>query len=165
MQHIKYATLKKIHQGSSTLITRVQTCDSLWHRCANTCSISNLSAGTRCNEAQGEAESSPMHRMSTLVFLLTRRISSISPHSTAAVFFSRCGGVLTRQQPLSGVLRVRPTLGAAEECGAEACAERPSQQDEHDAVSCSLRGVPNSLLGPDKSIQCLMMYRCRQQIW
>lgn len=92
------------------------------------------------------------------VWLHVHRIkqSSISLDSTGAVFFSLCGGVLSWQQPVRAVMRVLhlcSTLGAAAaERGAEARADRLSKQYEHDAVGCSLRGVANSLLGPNKSL-------------
>lgn len=86
-----------------------------------------LSARTFCNEAQCEAES--FHRRFCVNLCLAsrqqKRVSSISPDLTAAVFVSQCGGVLSRQ-PLRAVMRVLnlfSTLGEAAERRAEACAD------------------------------------------
>ncbi|KAG7227101.1 hypothetical protein INR49_022448 [Caranx melampygus] len=80
--------------------------------------------------------------------------SGIICRSSGAVLFSLCGCVLSRQQPVTGVLRarhLRSTLGAtAAERGAQACAERLSEQYKHDAVGCSLRGVANTLWRPNR---------------
>ena len=136
---------------------KVQTCVTFagTQMCMYLQNLQPLSGGTCCYEAQCEAETSTTPFMLTFVYLLIHRISSISPDSTGVVIFSLCGGVLSRQQPVRGamrVLHVRSTLGAAEERGAEACADWPSKQYKHDAVGCSLRGVANSLLGPNKII-------------
>lgn len=97
----------------------------------------------------------PLPSCPTFAWLHIHRIkqSSVSPDSTGAVFFPLCRGVLSRQQPVRAVMRVLrlcSTPGAAAERSAEARAERLSKQYKHDAVGCSLRGVANSLLGPNK---------------
>lgn len=70
--------------------------------------------------------------------------SPVGPDPPGAVFVSQRGQI----RPVGSfgrVLRVRSALGTAAERGAEAQADRASQQHKHDAVGRSLRGVTNTL--------------------
>lgn len=103
VQHIQCATLKMLHymlvhsQAAASLSLKVvQACDFSCDTDAHASAESpTLLAGTCCNEAQCEAEASTATFMSTFVCL--HRISSLSPDSTGAIFFSLCGGVLSLQ--------------------------------------------------------------------
>lgn len=134
-------------QAVSPSSPKVQTCDFSCDTDVHAPAESpTFSAATFCHEVKCEAESSITP--STFARLLIHTTSSISPDPTAAVLFPLRGGVLSGQQPVRGAMRgllAHWTLGAAAQRGAEARADRPSQQYEHDAVGCSLRGVANSM--------------------
>lgn len=155
MQHSKCFTKcwEQSQVASSPTVQKCDfSCDTDVHAPAQSAA---LLPGTCCNEAQCEAEISTALLMSTLVNPHIHRISSISPDLTGAVCLSLRGGVLSRQQPVGGVVRVLlvcMTLRAAAERGTEACADWLCEQHKHDAVGCSLRGVANSLLGPNKGL-------------
>lgn len=117
----------------------------LMHMCTHL-HLLHLATGTCCWEVQR-----PKHRLlnSDLCLLLLVTDPGLICPSSGAVLFSLRGRVLSRQQPVTRVMRVLhlcSTLGAAAaEHGAQACAERLSEQYKHDAVGCSLSRVANTL--------------------
>lgn len=96
-------------------------------------------------------------------------VSSVRLDSTDAVLFSLGEGVWRRRGPLWGsVLLLRSTFSAAAtERGAEAWADRLSEQNKHDAVGRSLRRVADALEG--QSIECplinVLQYISMRECW
>lgn len=148
-----------VQPGSIFLIT--QNADMLTFPACDTdvfapAECPTLSAGTSC-----QCEAEPIDRSCHVNLCQASHppnlVSSISPDSTGAIFFSLCGGVLSWQSSVGSirqVLHVCLTLGgAAAERRAEACADWSSKKYKHDAVGCSLQGVANSLWGQNKGTE------------
>lgn len=128
----------------------------MWHRCVCTCRMSNPLCRDFLSMWSGAIDRS-RHVNLCQASHPPNLVSSISPDSTGAVFFSLCGGVLFWQPPVGDirqVLHVCLTLGgAAAERLAEARADWSSKKYKHDAVGCSLQGVANSLWGQNKGTE------------
>lgn len=82
--------------------------------------------------------------------MMPRPVSSDHLDPTRLVFSPPAGGLLSRGQPVGGVLRVRgacPTLGTAAQCCTEPRADWLGAKNKHDAVGCSLCRVADTLGG------------------
>lgn len=82
--------------------------------------------------------------------MMLRPASSDNLDLIGSVFSPFARGLLSRRQPVGGVLWVRGaclTLGTAAQRCTEPCANWSGAKNKHDAVGCSLCGVADTLCG------------------
>lgn len=82
--------------------------------------------------------------------MMLRPVSSDNLDLIGSIFSPFARGLLSRRQPVGGVLWVRgacPTLGTAAQRRTEPCANWSGAKNKHDAVGCSLCGVADTLNG------------------